>query len=103
MKVSMQQIKNMQHCIGWQKYHREPKRGIFEAYRNYYFCSQKEDWAEELCSLGLMKTYDGYYGTRICYCVTDKGIKFLEELFSIKIKQDREDIVLSEVQNGNNG
>ena len=98
LKISIEQIKNMQHCIGWQKYNREPKRGIFEAYRNYYSCSQKADWAEELCELGLMKKY----GLRpyIFYRVTDKGIKFLEELFSVKIKQDSEDIVLSEeVQN----
>ena len=101
LKISIEQIKNMQHCIGWQKYHREPKRGVFNAYRNYYFCSRKEDWAEELCKLGLMNTYDGYYGTRICYRVTNKGIEYLEKMFSVKIKQDKEDICLvEEKENG---
>lgn len=92
VKLTDTQLHFMKCCIGWQHL-RKPHRGVFMAYRNFLICYEKHYWIEELCELGLVKNDVGYHYEYLCYRVTNKGIKYLEERFSVKIRQYKEDIV----------
>lgn len=93
IKLTDTQIHFMKCCIGWQHL-RKPHKGVFLAYRNFLICYEKHHWIEELCNLGLVKNDVGYHFDTICYRVTGKGIKYLEGLYLVKIKQFPEDIIM---------
>lgn len=94
IKISQEQISDMKHCIGLDSYSKfKKKQGVkhYEAYRNYYANGYNiNESLEELVTLGLMDTWTkqmGESGTYFYYCVSEKGLEYLESLFDIKITE----------------
>jgi hypothetical protein len=83
MKLTLEQINDMKHCIGFGR--GRVKRGKYEAYRNYYNTGEftDESW-DELVIQGYAKQYSRF-DQFIIYCVTEKGIRLLEEILDVKI------------------
>lgn len=94
IKLTIEQINDMKHCIGYQPPSNVPKRGVLNAYRNYYTTNNNGvKHLDELVDIGFMTVGEfGEYKNKI-YRVTSKGIDYLAELFNIRIKQDKEDII----------
>lgn len=77
-------VNEMQHCIGYKR--DSVKRGCYKYYRNY-FCGTS-NYLDVAVENGLCRIYStGEYGNN--YCVTEKGIEFLQELSKIKIVESR--------------
>lgn len=83
-KLSIRQIKIMQHAIGF-----NPRgvRGRYAAYRNRYIVSNPdEDW-EELISIGYATKREFEIEKQIAYYVSDLGLKYLGSLFGCIITE----------------
>ena len=90
--MSTDQLGDIKHCIGLNKYSKyKKKKGIkhYEAYRNYYAAGYKPNPSlEELVKLELMETWTNQMGedkTYYYYCVSKSGLEFLEKILDIKI------------------
>lgn len=96
IKVSPEQFSDMKHSIGLDERSKlKTRKGIkhYEAYRNYYAAGYKPmQRLEELVSIGLMKSWTKKMGDSepyYYYCVSAKGLEFLENMFGIKITERR--------------
>jgi hypothetical protein len=81
-------IRLMRHCIGLD--YKSPKRGKYEAYRNYYACgAQNSEW-EYLVSIGYAKLYveekEGWIPPKqYIYSLTQDGMDFMGVVTGSKI------------------
>jgi len=89
--ISISEIENMKHCIGFEKSKvTGTKHRKMSAYRNYYTTSDVEPKFQNLITQGLMAEHPyprGCGDNPKCYTVTEKGFKFLSELTSIEITE----------------
>lgn len=86
IKLSESQIRKMQHSLGMDN--KKPKRGKYEAYRNYYNTSIEDQELENLITLGLANKRVGigaYPG--IWYHITEAGIAYLGKIMNLKITE----------------
>ena len=92
--VSLGQISDMKHAIGFDS-NSELKVGVdgnrvYEYYRTYFITgSGRVKRLDELVEIGLMEVYQlpQWYCGGFCYSLTDKGIKLLEQIYSINIRR----------------
>ena len=87
--ITLKQIENMKHCIGFRG--DKVKRKKYVAFRNYYTTSDNDQSWDGLVWLGFATKRAFGSGVGInpkCYCVSQKGIKFLERLLECKIVED---------------
>lgn len=88
VKLSMEEIKLMQHAIGLTNPSRRIKNGCYNAYRNYYVASAKSTNWDDLVAIGLAtKHKDIFCEMNVIYRLTEKGIKTLSEIMNIKITE----------------
>lgn len=88
VKLTASQIKKMQHALGMDS--KKPKRGKYEAYRNYYNSSIDNPELEELVQIGYMiKRSGSAHLPGVWYHVSDNGIKYLEDLMNLKITESK--------------
>jgi hypothetical protein len=84
--LNAEQIDDMKHSIGFEW--RKVRKGVYEAYRNYYTtCGNNASW-DKLVEQGLAVKRDfpqGLADSKI-YFVSEAGIAFLEKMLSITIK-----------------
>ena len=79
--MTIEGIKKLKHSIGLDV--QKPKRGKYVAYRNYYDAGNTSDAdLDQMVEEGYALTHHGH---NHWYCVSEKGIKMLEELMGIKI------------------
>ena len=93
----LDQINTMKHAIGWAD--DSIKNKTLKCYRNYYWAPPSGDKFEIWTNLAfggyakLLRVVKDTTHPTVLFAVTNYGIKYLEELFKIKIIQDEEDIV----------
>ena len=81
--LSISQIDKMKHAIGYER--RKVKRGVYEAYRNYYSVTgENSDW-EQLYDLGMAFICPQEKMT--FYGLTEAGFDTLEKILDVKIKR----------------
>lgn len=85
--ITLKQIDNMKHCIGFQG--DRVKRKKYVAFRNYFTTNSDDYGWDKLVTLGLAKKRDLRNGvTGKCYSVSKEGIELLEGLLECKIVED---------------
>lgn len=86
IKLTASQIRKMQHALGMDN--KKPKRGKYEAYRNYYNTSSEDSELEDLIKVGyaIKRAGSGTF-PGIWYFVSKAGIKYLEDIMNIKITE----------------
>ncbi len=88
MNLTLQQIQDMKHAIGFCR--DSVKRGKYKAYRNHYTTSIPEESWEELVTTGYAKVRrfpQGGGPNPMIYHVTIEGMKILEQILEIEIKE----------------
>lgn len=85
--LSMEQLDDMRHAIGYEPTDlRKGQRG-YTAQRNYFTCPHANgDW-EDLVSRGLASA--STFGTGVCYRLTDDGFAVLSYVHRVEIKEGR--------------
>ena len=78
--VNETHIREMQHCIGLD--YKKPKRGKYEAYRNYFYCSAPNRIWEYLVEIGYancnVEKKEHYVpDTSYTYYLTQDGLDFM--------------------------
>lgn len=78
--VNEMHIREMQHCIGLD--YEKPKRGKYEAYRNYCYCSVPDTTWDYLVKIGYAKCYveekkDSVPNKSYTYYLTQDGLDFI--------------------------
>lgn len=89
--MNLEAISKKKHAIGFDI--RKARRGLFEAYRNFYDTGKRSDpdWEEMVvegyasCDIREYGVFEGYH----FYHVTEKGVKFLSEITGFKIVLQR--------------
>jgi hypothetical protein len=87
--VTLKQIQNMKHCIGFRG--DRVKRKKYVTFRNYYTTSDNSQSWDELVNLELatkMPFPNGGGDNPQCYFVSRKGMDLLESLLECKIVED---------------
>ena len=86
MSLTESQIRKMQHSLGMDN--KKPKRGKYEAYRNYYNSSNDDPDLEELVKIGYVTKRNGSGSfSGVWYHVSESGIKYLEGVMKLKITE----------------
>jgi len=87
-KVTLKQINNMKHCIGFRG--DRVKRKKYIAFRNHYTTSDDNQSWDELVSLELAakRSFPNGGGNSQAYFVSKKGMELLERLLECKIVED---------------
>lgn len=89
--VTLKQIENMKHCIGYRA--DRVKRKKYVAFRNHYTTSGDSQSWDELVSLELATKRpfpNGGGDNPQVYYVSKKGIELLERLLECKIVEDED-------------
>lgn len=90
MDITLKQIENMKHAIGFQR--DRVKRGKYIAFRNYYTTNDINLSWENLVEFGYAtrRKLNGHVGDNgQVYFVAKKGFELLERLFEVKIVVDK--------------
>ena len=91
MNITLEQIENMKHAIGFRR--DRIKRGKYVAYRNYYTTSNINLSWENLVEFGYAtkrKLDNGVGDDPQVYFVTKKGIEALGRFLGVRIVEDED-------------
>lgn len=88
--ITLKQIKNMKHAIGYRR--ERVKRNKYIMFRNYYTTNGNNQSWDELVGLELANKryyHNGCGDNPQVYFVSKKGIELLEQLLECKIVEDK--------------
>lgn len=89
MNLTLQQIQDMKHAIGFRR--DLVKKGRYKAYRNHYTTSIPEESWDELVEGGYAKGRPFTSGggpNPMIYHVTEEGLMVLEQILEVDIKEE---------------
>ena len=85
MTLSMEQLDNMRHAIGYEPTNLRKGQTSYTAMRNYFSCAHAEaDW-EDLVERDL--AYASTMGKGVCYHLTANGFELLSYVHRVTIKE----------------
>lgn len=92
LTVSLRQIREMKHCIGYEKGRvKGAKNRKYTAWRNYFTTSGNDANWDNLVEqeLAERREFKGGGENAKLYFVSAKGMKFLSDLLDVEILEDR--------------
>ncbi len=85
--LSMEQLENMRHAVGYDPTSLRKGQTSYTATRNYFTCLHADsDW-EDLVERGLASA--STFGTGVCYRLTHDGFAVLSYVHLVDIKEGR--------------
>ena len=88
MLISLDQIDDMRHAIGYEPTQMRRGQRCFKFMRNYFFCSQPSPTWEDLCKHGLAGATPRSE-REIIYYVSADGLKALEYIYKVRFEEGR--------------
>lgn len=87
MTLSMEQLDNMRHAIGYEPTALRKGQTSYTALRNYFSCAHADAVWEDLVDRGL--AYASTMGKGVCYHVTADGFELLSYVHRVTIREGR--------------
>ena len=87
-KLTEKQLQKLKHALGMD--HKEPKDGVYEAYRRNSFYNEPDEIWESLRAAGLAKRINHEDDKKVIYVVTDAGMQSVANATGLMIRYELE-------------